>query len=71
MLDRGLQGIRRGSPRVTTMITAHTANRPTGQPANRPADHVSRHLTVSAPNRPWAVDFTYVRTMGGKVLMPP
>lgn len=59
MRDLGLQGAVRGKPRRTTA--------PADDPAVRPADLVDRQFTVSAPNRLWVADLTYVRTWSGFV----
>jgi putative transposase len=57
MARLGLQGVRRGGLRART--TRADPARP------RPADLVDRHFSVSAPNRLWVVDFTYVPTRSG------
>ena len=58
MTAHGLRGVRRGRQFVTT--------RPDSR-AERPADHVRRDFTATAPNRLWVVDFTYVATWSGTV----
>jgi putative transposase len=59
MGDLGIRGAVRGKPRRTTI--------PVDDPAARPKDLVDRHFTVSAPNRLWVADLTYVRTWSGFV----
>ena len=54
----GLQGVIRGK-RVRTTV-------PNSQ-SPRPPDHVHRQFKVSAPNRLWVSDFTYVATRKGHV----
>ena len=56
----GLRGARRGRTPVTT--TSDSVN-------DRPADLVERDFAVSAPNRLWLADLTYVRTRNGWVYM--
>jgi putative transposase len=58
MRKAGLEGVRRGKRRRTTI--------PDGQAA-RPADLVDRDFTAVAPNRLWVADFTYVMTWSGVV----
>jgi putative transposase len=58
MRKHGLEGIRRGRRRRTTI--------PDGQ-ASRPLDLVDRDFTAEAPNRLWVADFTYVMTWSGVV----
>ena len=59
MRQMGLQGVVRGRRKRTT-IPADGAGR-------RPLDLVDRQFTVSAPNRLWVADLTYVRTWSGFV----
>jgi len=54
----GLQGIRRGKIKRTTIAD---------ETAVRPADLVDRNFTAVAPNRLWVADITYVRTWSGFV----
>ena len=56
MRAAGLHGARRGRRFVTTKPDTATA---------RPPDLVCRNFTVTAPNRLWLVDFTYVPTWAG------
>jgi putative transposase len=56
MRRTGLKGAVRGKARKTTQP---------GLAASRPADLVDRTFTVSAPNRLWVADLTYVRTWAG------
>jgi putative transposase len=56
MRRMGLKGATRGKTWKTT-LPDHTAP--------RPADLVDRAFTVSAPNRLWVADLTYVRTWAG------
>jgi putative transposase len=58
MAEMGLQGVRRGKTKRTT-IPADTGP--------RPADRVERNFTAEAPNRLWVADLTYVRTWSGFV----
>ena len=58
MRDLGLQGVRRGKARRTTIPD-------TAGP--RPADLVDRDFTAAAPNTLWVADITYVRTWSGFV----
>ena len=56
MKDMGLQGIIRGKPHRTTVPD---------KKAPCPLDKVNRQFRVSAPNRLWVSDFTYVATWKG------
>lgn len=58
MRGLGIQGIRRGALKATTS---------SDKTATKPKDLVDRNFTVSAPNRLWVVDFTYVATWSGFV----
>ncbi len=58
MRDAGLKGAVRGKAWRTTRPDASAA---------RPADLVDRQFSVSAPNRLWVADLTYVRTWSGFV----
>jgi putative transposase len=58
MRSEGLEGVRRGKRRRTTI--------PDGQ-ADRPTDLVDRDFTAHAPNCLWVADFTYVMTWSGVV----
>jgi putative transposase len=58
MRAAGLRGAIRGRKVRTTVPDAEAA---------RPADLVQRQFTVTAPNRLWVADFTYVATWAGKV----
>ncbi|SDX87352.1 HTH-like domain-containing protein [Albimonas donghaensis] len=58
MKDMGLQGIIRGKPHRTTAPD---------RKAPCPLDQVNRPFRVSAPNRLWVSDFTYVGTWRGFV----
>lgn len=58
MRDQGLQGVRRGTYRVTTHSDGRT---------DRPADLVERDFTASRPNQLWVADITYVATWKGFV----
>lgn len=58
MRTHGLEGVRRGRRRQTTIAD--------GQ-ASRPLDLVERDFTADAPNRLWVADFTYVMTFSGVV----
>jgi transposase InsO family protein len=57
MTDMGIRGVIRGKARRTTISD-------TGP---RPADLVDRQFTVTAPNRLWVADITYVATWSGFV----
>jgi putative transposase len=59
MRQMGLSGVRRGRSWVKTTIT--------DDGAERPADLVDRDFTVTAPNRLWLADLTYVKTHSGWV----
>jgi putative transposase len=54
----GLQGVRRGKKRRTTIPDDQTP---------RPTDLVDRDFTADLPNRLWVSDFTYVMTWSGVV----
>jgi len=56
MRSLGLQGIRRGKTKRTTVAD---------EAAPRPADLVERQFQAPAPNRLWVADLTYVRTWSG------
>lgn len=58
MKTLGIEGIRRGAFKVTTTSDRRAA---------RPLDLVDRNFQVSAPNRLWVADFTYVATWSGFV----
>ncbi len=58
MRQHGLEGVRRGRKRRTTI--------PDGQ-TERPLDLVDRRFSAEAPNRLWVADFTYVMTWSGVV----
>jgi putative transposase len=58
MRRMGLKGVMRGKARKTTIPDLSLP---------RPADLVDRHFTVSAPNRLWVADLTYVSTWAGMV----
>jgi transposase InsO family protein len=58
MRELGLQGVRRGRFKRTTI--------PDGQAA-RPADLVMRDFSASRPNQLWVADITYVATFSGFV----
>ena len=58
MGELGLEGVRRGKPRRTTM--ADTA-------AAQPADLVERDFSAVGPNQLWVADLTYVATWSGFV----
>lgn len=56
MRSLGLQGIRRGKPKRTTVADLTVT---------RPADLVEGQFQAPAPNRLWVADLTYVRTWSG------
>ena len=56
MRQLGLQGVRRGRPKRTTIADTAVA---------RPADLVKRRFTAERPNRLWVCDMTYLRTWVG------
>jgi putative transposase len=58
MRRHGLEGIRRGRKRRTTIPDRR---------AERPLDLVDRDFSADAPNRLWVADFTYVMTFSGVV----
>src|SRR5512142_351878 len=57
MRELGLQGVRRGRPKRTTVASA-------GQSV-RPADLVGRNLSAQRPDQLWVCDLTYLRTWVG------
>lgn len=59
MRQMGLSGVRRGRSWVKTTISDGTGE--------RPADLVDRDFCVTAPNRLWLADLTYVKTHTGWV----
>ena len=56
MRELGLQGVRRGRPKRTTVVDTS---------AERAADLVQRKFAASAPDRLWVCDLTYIRTWLG------
>jgi putative transposase len=58
MGELGLEGVRRGKPRRTTVADA-------GAP--RPADLVERNFSATRPNQLWVADLTYVASWSGFV----
>ena len=58
MRQAGLEGVRRGRKRRTTIPDSR---------AERPTDLVERDFTATAPNLLWVADFTYVMTFSGVV----
>jgi putative transposase len=52
----GLQGVRRGKPKRTTIADSAAA---------RPADLVRRQFRAARPNQLWVCDLTYIRTWVG------
>ena len=58
MKTLGIEGIRRGRRRVTTIP---------GKDVDRPRDAVNRDFTVARPNALWVADLTYVATWRGFV----
>jgi putative transposase len=56
MRQDGLEGVRRGRRRRTTIPDTQ---------AQRPPDLVDRRFAAAAPNRLWVADFTYVATWSG------
>jgi putative transposase len=56
MRELGLQGVRRGKTKRTTIADGA---------ADRPADLVQRNFHAPAPNRLWVTDITYIRTWTG------
>jgi putative transposase len=58
MRQHGLEGVRRGRRRRTTIPD---------EQASRPADLVERDFSADAPNLLWVADFTYVMTWAGVV----
>ncbi len=56
MCDLGLEGVRRGKFKRTTIGDSGAA---------RPADRVQRDFTAAAPDRLWVCDLTYIRTWVG------
>ena len=61
MRAAGIQGAkRRGKPWRTTIADPE---------AQRASDLVNRDFTAPAPDRLWVGDFTYLRTLGGPVVL--
>jgi transposase InsO family protein len=58
MRQAGLEGVRRGRKRRTTIPDER---------ASRPADLVDRDFSADAPNQLWVADFSYVMTWSGVV----
>ena len=58
MRELGLEGVRRGKTRRTTIPD---------EAAPRPADLVERDFSASGPNKPWVADLTYVVSWSGFV----
>jgi putative transposase len=58
MKELGIEGIRRGKKRRTTIADPSAARAP---------DLVDRNFTASRPNQLWVADFTYVPTWSGMV----
>ncbi len=56
MRQLGLQGVRRGKPKRTTIADSAAA---------RPADLVRRQFHAGRPNQLWVCDLTYIRTWVG------
>jgi putative transposase len=56
MRELGLQGVRRGKTKRTTVPD---------ESAQRPQDLVQRQFRAPAPNRLWVTDITYIRTWAG------
>jgi putative transposase len=56
MRELGLQGVRRGKPRRTTVAD---------ETSPRPADLVDRDFHAERPDQLWVVDLTYIRTWVG------
>lgn len=56
MRELGLEGVRRGKKKRTTI---------SGEEAIRPADLVRRDFTAPGPNRLWVADLSYVATWSG------
>jgi putative transposase len=57
MRELGLRGVRRGTPRRTTVADQAAAA--------RPADLVDRNFCADRPDQLWVVDLTYIRTWVG------
>jgi putative transposase len=58
MAELGIEGIRRGKKRRTTIADPSAARAP---------DLVDRNFTATRPNQLWVADFTYVATWSGMV----
>ena len=56
MRELGLQGVRRGKVKRTTVVE---------ETAPRPADLVEREFHAERPDQLWVVDLTYIRTWAG------
>src|SRR5205823_3346762 len=61
MRAEGLEGVRRGKKKRTTI--------PAEEPAGRAADLLQRDFTAPRPNAKWVADITYVRTWQGFVYL--
>ena len=57
MRQEGLEGVRRGKKRRTTIADESALD--------RARDLLQRDFTANAPNQKWVADITYVRTWGG------
>jgi putative transposase len=57
MRQEGLEGVRRGKKRRTTI--------PDEQAAERARDLLQRDFSATAPNEKWVCDITYLRTWNG------
>ncbi len=61
MRQEGLEGVRRGKKRRTTI--------PDERAVERARDLLQRDFTATAPNEKWVADITYIRTWNGFVYL--
>jgi transposase InsO family protein len=62
MRQEGLEGVRRGKKRRTTIVDEAALE--------RARDLLQRDFTATRPNEKWMADITYLRTWGGSCTSP-